>query len=262
MEKALYISRLSDFKFWRAEHSRIYFGNEFCDRLIPSEEELGRALSFAAGRGLGFTLLTTFCTDKNLLSYKKLFDLLSQSKADSEIVINDWGLLKIAKNYPFDLVLGRLLNKQKRGPRIMGVIERLPELMRERFRKSGINGYFSAFLSDCGVKRVELDNLLQGISLDEFRGRGIYCSLYTPFGYITVSRSCPHRCRRDLSSDTVADSICRRECLENRYWLRHPQMPVPLISKGNAVFFENKIIPEPILHEGDIVNRIVYEVDA
>ncbi|MDD5128106.1 MAG: hypothetical protein PHO40_00420 [Candidatus Omnitrophica bacterium] len=262
MEKALHISRLSDFKFWRAEHSRIYFGNEFCDRLIPSEEELDRVLSFAAGRNLGFTLLTTFCTDKNLHSYKKLFDLLSQSRADAEIVINDWGLLKIAKNYPFDLVLGRLLNKQKRGPRIIGVIERLPELMRERFRKSGINGYFSAFLLDCGIKRVELDNLLQGVSLDEFRGKGICCSLYIPFGYITVSRSCPHRCRRDLSSDTVADSICRRECLENRYWLRHPQMPVPLISKGNAVFFENKIIPEFILYKGGVVNRIVYEAEA
>ncbi|MFA7706540.1 MAG: hypothetical protein WCX91_05525 [Candidatus Omnitrophota bacterium] len=260
MEKALHISRLSDFKFWRTEHSRIYFGNEFCDRLIPSEEELNRALSFAAGKGLGFTLLTTFCTDKNLQSYKKLFDFLSQRRADAEIVINDWGLLKITKNYPFDPVLGRLLNKQKRGPRIMGVIERLPELVRERFRKSGINEYFSAFLSDYGIKRVELDNLLQGISLDEFRDRGICCSLYTPFGYITVSRSCPHRCRRGLLPDAVAD--CRRECLENRYWLRHPQMPVPLISKGNAVFFENKIIPVPILHERDIVNRIVYEVDA
>ena len=262
MEKALKISRVADLGSWNNEFSRVYFGDEFCDRLIPSGEDLGKVLSFAAEKSLGFSLLTTFCTEENLRSYRKIFDLLYHIRPDAEIVINDWGLFKVIKEYSFAPVLGRLLNKQKRGPRIMNVINNLSGPMRKRFKESGVNAYFSAFLSGRGIRRVELDNLLQGLSLDEFRGRGIGCSLHVPFGYISVSRSCPHSRNRGSPVNKPAGGNCRRECLENRYWLRNPQMPVPLLLRGNAVFFENKIVNESALREAGIIDRIVYEANV
>ena len=37
---------------------RVYFGNEFCEHLIPEEDALEQALGSAAERGLRLSLLT------------------------------------------------------------------------------------------------------------------------------------------------------------------------------------------------------------
>ena len=40
MDQALYISKLSSIKYFQNDFTRIYFGQEFCERLLPQKADL------------------------------------------------------------------------------------------------------------------------------------------------------------------------------------------------------------------------------
>ena len=70
-------------------------------------------------------------------------------------------------------------------------MKKLPDVMKERFKEASISTYSLNFLKEQGIGRIELDNLLQGISIDKNLYSGLSISLYTPFGYIATTRLCP-----------------------------------------------------------------------
>ncbi|MDP7294889.1 MAG: hypothetical protein QGG24_06170, partial [Vicinamibacterales bacterium] len=56
--------------------TRVYLGNEFCERLIPSVQLLERAHTAAAERGLALTLLTPYVTDDGIDRLRPLLSRL------------------------------------------------------------------------------------------------------------------------------------------------------------------------------------------
>ncbi len=57
------------------------------------------------------------------------------------MVVNDWGVLQLLRSeYPeFKPVLGRLLNKSKRGPRIMNIFDQIPPETQDYFQGSNLD---------------------------------------------------------------------------------------------------------------------------
>jgi hypothetical protein len=51
---------------------------------------------------------------------------------------------------------------------------------------------------------------------------------------------------------------CNKECRAYAFSLWNPVMTVPLIRKGNTIFFSNEEIPYPLIREGKI-DRIVIQ---
>jgi len=135
--------------------------------------------------------------------------------------------------------MGRLLNRMKRGPRLMTVFDKLPPTTRQYFRDSYLNNpALNQFLATQGVGRVELDNLLQGIGFKLERLRG---SVYTPYVYVSTTRLCLVAGCEDASraSEVTVGAACQRECRRYTFHLRHEIMPLPLIRKGNTIFYHN-----------------------
>ncbi len=62
--------------------------------------------------------MTPFVTNRGLEQLEELLPVLAQTLPDAEVVVNDWGVLQLLRSeYPeLKPVLGRLLNKSKRGP--------------------------------------------------------------------------------------------------------------------------------------------------
>lgn len=258
MEKTIFIATIENLKFVDSGYSRLYFGNEFCERLIPSKDDLRYVLDFVLERKMDFTLVTPFVTNAGLAQLEPLMDFLSDQSIPIEIVINDWGVLRRVRQKfsSFNLALGRLLTKQKRGPRILNLLDKIPFSAAQHFKESNIDSpHICKFLTDIGIRRVELDNLLQGISRPEFSLTG---SLYIPFAYITTTRFCPvnslsqnsHRSLRTITP-------CKKQCQRYAFRLSHKQMPVDLILKGNTQFFKNDKYPEDL--EKLNIDRIVYQ---
>ena len=260
LEHALYVTCAEDLKYYTTKYSRIYFGNEFCERLMPTEKELGSVLDFVENNRLRFTLLTPYVTNAGLEKLAKLIALLAGRRESSEVVFNDWGVLEIINRDSTYLqpVMGRLLNKMKRGPRLMHFLDLVPKETVDYFRTCSLEmPAFQKFLIENSVRRAELDNLLQGIDLD-LSGSGISLSLYVPYAYVTTTRLCL-ACRSEDPDweERIGIVPCGRECRKYTFKFTHPVLPVSLLSKGNTKFFRNETIPEGIESQG--FDRVVYE---
>jgi len=260
MEQALFISKADNVKYFMEDFSRLYFGTEFCERLIPTIEDIKEILGFVQKKCLEFTLVTPYVTNRGLEKLEKILEFVAGEKVKTEIVFNDWGVLHlIHEQFPGHVpVMGRLLNKLKRGPRIMNIIDKVPGPTRDFYQGSCLDvPELCEFLKMMGVYRVEFDNLLQGTNLDA-TDTDIKKTLYMPFAFVSTTRFClsAHADSAERP-DYVGIFPCGRECRKYTFQLENPVMPVPLIRKGNAVFFLNENIPDSV-HKGQ-VDRIVVE---
>lgn len=238
--------------------SRIYFGDEFCQRLLPTEQELLKILDFCKKNKKEFTLVTPFLTDVYLKQYENLVKIVNKEFPEAEIVINDFGLLNSVskiKNNKLKFVLGRLLVEQKRDSRTIDLKNKIPRKGQDYFKRLNIeNEILQEFLLKNNIERVELDNVLQGIKL---KLNKLKASLYLPFVYTTTTRLCmTANCDWIAGRNEMKIDNCNKECLKYTFLLKNPTIPKEMILKGNTQFFINEKLPENL--EKINVDRIVY----
>ncbi len=258
MEQALYITRLDRLGAWEPDFSRLYFGQEFCERLLPSPQDLEQAVQFTLQRGLGFTFVTPYVTQSGLENVSRRLTELERMLPGAEVVFNDYGVWNVlrARHRSLVPVMGRLLNRMKRGPRLMAVIDRLPATTVEYFRNSALGvPHLREFIKSRGVMRVELDNLLQGMDLPL---RELDTSLYYPWAFIATTRLCMTAgCDRPDAAERLGIFPCGHECRRYSFILENEIMPVLLVRKGNTIFFQNDELPPDLPASG--ISRIVLE---
>lgn len=281
LEKAIYITNLKNLSYFReSTYQRIYWGQEFCQNLIPTLKDTEEILRFIKKRNLEFTFVTPFITELGLKRLKNIFAWLKKQNIKCEIVVNDWGVLEyLHSRYHlyFGLALGRLLVRQQRDPAMQRVIKKqLPfavkrkdgkisiiihkppkKIYQEGIKASYINSsLMQDFLAKFGVKRVELNNLIQGLNLEGLKFKK---SLYTPFVNIATSRFCPMKTRLQK---IYRINVCRREC--QRYYdiLRNRVIPKIIYKRGNTTFYKNPInmrILANLTRMGTNIDRVVFQ---
>jgi hypothetical protein len=252
MERAFHAGTAGQLKLAGKKYGRLYFGPEFCERLLPAPAELKRAINFAESRGMEFTFVTPYLTDAGLKRALQLAKLLPH---DSEIVVNDYGLLRMLQGSGHILVAGRILNRQHRDPKIAGFRGKAPKEMLSHLRASSAsNKAFLELLSSMGVSRVEFDNVLQGI--DAKLPKGTESSLCMPYCFVATTRFCLlANCDKIQFAKKIGIMPCSMECQRYSFELKSKNFPVKLIVSGNAVFFRNSRFPANLAHIG--INRIV-----
>jgi len=257
MEQAIFISKVENLKFVNSKYTRLYFGNEFCERLIPSLKDTRTIVDFVLRQKIELSFVTPYVTNRGIEVLRPILEYLIQSLPESEIVINDWGLLRLLKRElnQTNLALGRLLTKQKRGPRILSLKNRIPQATIQHFQGSNIDvPILSDFLVNNGIKRVELDNLLQGITRANPR---LKASLYFPFAYVTTTRFCISASCEKKKKSLRSITPCNKECQQYTFSLHHKNIPVSLFLKGNTQFFANDLLSEDL--EQLNIDRLVFQ---
>jgi hypothetical protein len=284
MERAIFITKVTQLRYIEHKYSRLYYGNEFCERLIPSLQDFNQILSYIKMRRLNFSFVTPYVTNIGLEKLKLLLEFLKEKKINCEIIINDWGVLNLVNREYFDFqpVLGRLLTKQKRGPRLIRLLKRRvrPRLVINRENPSqrniliqkklplDLDPYYKGsnassvpiihnFLISQRIKRIELDNIAQGIQLKLPQGK-ISASVYTPYVYITTTFFCPTAGCDQKKKSILKIKPCKRQCQRYIFQLRHRTMPKMIYLKGNTQFYKNPKLPVKELKESG-VDRIVYQ---
>jgi len=276
MEKAIYITSLRGLKFFQKdEYQRIYWGAEFCQNLIPELKDTEKILSFIKKHDLNFTFVTPFVTERGLKRLNRIFIWLKKRRVACEVAVNDWGVLECLHSKfggYFEIALGRLLLRQHRVPSIKSVPEkRLPltfrrddgkvckivheppgELYQKGIKKSYINlPLVQDFLSEFGVKRVELNNLMQGLTLKGIRFKK---SLYTPYVNISTTRFCP---MESGFQKIYRINACRKECQKHYDILHNILIAKVIYKRGNTTFYNNPLDLKR-LTETD-VDRMVFQ---
>lgn len=256
MEQALQINELSELKLWHPQYTRLYFGNEFCNWRIPPLGEFEKIVEFVHAKNIALTMVTSYCNDSEIFQYRQIIEHIIQGCPEPEIIINDWGMYRVCRDLPLKMALGRLLVKQKRDPRIAEFIGTFPAQARKRVRDIGLNKSLLNFLRQENIKRIELDNVSQGLDLTDINN-GFNFSLHIPFVYITLSRYCKFNMKRPGEGLRFSSCINKR-CATIEIFNKNIKSPI--FMRGNALFYKNYSLPEDIKHSR--IDRIVYAGDT
>jgi len=247
MEFCFYISKTDLLSKFDESCNRIYFGAEFCERLIPEVQDIEKVKEFTLLRGLEFSLMTPYCTDNGIEKLKKLFTFIAANFDRAEVIVNDWGVLNVLKeNFPtLTPVLGRLMTKMKRDPRLIPLLPVINQGSRDYYSSTNLNlPWYRKFLHLQGIRRVELDNPYQKI-ISENLPKDLSISLYMPFAYISTTRFClAAGCEKEENEFKAGITPCSKECDNYTFLLQSPGMPVPLIRRGNTIFMKKDSVPD------------------
>lgn len=186
--------------------SRVYLGNEFCEKLMLSPGRLREALRRAADLGLRASLLTPMVTDGGLVRLLPLFDALAP---ETEVIVNDWGvLLLLRQRFPhLEPVAGRLLAKQIKDPRLSS-----PDWTRLAPHGLFAPGFRDLLLS-FEVRRMEID-LPPYLDPSHVRSEDIRITAHAPYGYCSKGWICRiGSLSLSKPSKFAPGHSCRLECL-------------------------------------------------
>lgn len=255
-ENALFITQKENLSYLTPDFKRVHFGVEFCERLLPAKKELQETHAEVAGRGFAFTFVTPYVTEDGLQKVRGLLKLLPDG---AEVVFNDWGVFKLLHEQFPQLVpvLGRLLTKIKRGPRIMKFIDQLPKDALDHLRSTNLGvPRYTDFLFANNICRAELDNPLQGLNLGGIPAQ-LKLSLHIPFAYVSTTRFClTANCDAPDKKGFIGVFPCGKECRRYTFFLDNAAMTTMLIRKGNTIFFRNTTV-QPELRESHIDRVII-----
>jgi len=224
---------------------RVYLGAESCVRLLPTLSQLERHINQVQEAGYGFTfVIPAMVSEFEVGKIRKLLGFLAGGKRKVEVVINDWGVLSLAQEYDnLVLILGRLLNKRERDPRVD--YKKLPPWLLRILRGSMVDDQrWLGFLKAKRIVAIEYDNVRQGLAATGDL-MGVQLHLYYPHVVASLSRECIY------SSTTKAGPSlggCQRSCLD--YFVqREISGPAGLKATscdqlGKGIYYENDEMPK------------------
>ena len=226
--------------------SRLYYGAEFCFWRLPSPEKILAAREWTRNAGWDFTLATPVLGEEERQRLDGILKkVLPELDAGDEVLISDWGALELVRAVRDDLIiiLGRTLSGQKRGPRILDMT--LTQEQADYFQRGTWHNRDAVeLLGEQGLKRIEQDNLLQGMAPLSGTLKG---SLHLPYAMVTSSRNCPFRPDDDFGP-------CPAPCGEI-FTLQTSETETLLYQDGNTQFLYNEHLPDNLLELG--IDRIV-----
>jgi hypothetical protein len=192
VERAVFVPDLERIPPPGHPYDRLYLGSEFCVFRLPDAGELREAHAAAAGRGVGFSLVTPFLDEPGLARVLALTRALPQDAA-TEVIVNDLGLLEALRECGWrgTLVAGRLLTRQRRGPGFQS-FGAVPPGAAAALQGSALDApaFVELLVATYGVRRFELDDLVQGFTVPDLPA-GVSLSLYRPYLLVTATRNCP-----------------------------------------------------------------------
>lgn len=194
---------------------RVYVGSEFCQNKLPSAEAFRRLAGLFKGP---LTLVTPLLSDSGLDRAAALLKEIAPAKGKPlEVVVNDWGLLRLLKkNSRVRPVLGRLLMWE------IGEMDKK---------------FLNAFCREYRAAGVETDN---SEILARLKGYGGNIHFHYPYRFKSVTRYCSYI--RDFNS-----AHCSLDCGSEFVRLSHKAVPYPVFMQGNAYFIPNRPIKHPAI---------------
>lgn len=247
----------------------VYLGNEFCERLMPSLEEIVTCHTKCQEKQLRFTLVTPLVSERGIDTLDRLFRTIDMYGISLEIVFNDWGVARLLEEkYPhWPKRMGRTLDKMIREPRFnQADYNRLSTTVLNFLQEpAGLGVAFLNVLQEYNIHGIELDCVPQGynIEADVWSQHSVSKSIYFPFYCVTSGRLCMMKALELAAEDKWnLDVSCTHTCqtynqmMQKFVLLNGKKAKVKLLRKGNAIFGCNQDYSWLQL---DIWNRLVWQ---
>ncbi|MBI2895061.1 MAG: hypothetical protein HYY06_16010 [Deltaproteobacteria bacterium] len=250
--------------------TRTYFGNEFCERLIPSPPQATAAVRRAGEEGRAITLVLPVLGPAAFERAAQVLDAVARAAPGTEVVANDWGVLRrAASDERLVVVMGRCLNRTIRDPRLpVHVGEQMPPAAREALRGGPFRSRaFRALRERYRVSRLEIDVPPLGIAEAAFPD-DLPLSVYLPFGFVASGRICVFAAaHRPDGPERMSVGECRYECATASLLLTGGQAAngLELRLRGNTVFYRHdaRLEAEALAAASRFpIDRVVWQPDV
>jgi len=253
--------KLKDTSLFTKKFQRLYIGNEFCPHNVMDDYTLLCILEISKEEGFSVTLALPYLLEDNINKTNEMMKMVDEwcrnNRVSIEVIINDFGMLELIKKYETLMpILGRLLNKRKKDPRIKWLwgIKHNKVMLEE----NNLNcEHYTSFLESKGICRYEFETHIFDNKID-----GKKASLYFPYYQINTSVFCPlyARCTTGSKHQQRLVKHCPRYC--EQYVFLYPKH-LNMIGRGNSVFgYEGSILTQPSYLEKYVrqgIDRLVYE---
>ncbi len=226
---------INEHELFKRNISRIYIGNEFCHNLFPSLELLMKMMDKAFNEKINITICFTYMREcyikKNEEIINSIYKWCVINDKKIEIIINDWGMLKLCRGKEdyFDFNLGILLNKRKKDPRF--AYKKGYEENKKMLAENSLNNEeFRKFLNEYNIKRYEYESCTYKIKIPEGRH-----SMHMPFYITNVSQYCTlyAMCSNLDRGKQVLVNNCPKYCRE--YIFAYPKH-LKMVGRYNSLF--------------------------
>jgi hypothetical protein len=231
---------------------RVYVGSEFCTHLLPGPAAIRNLASALKRVNLPFTFLTPPTPQNALGKVRRILACLGPVAAGGEkaieVVINDWGVLRMMRHYPsLQPVLGRGMAKLCNDTRFRVNEDPLfAKVLPELRSNSYTNPAYRNFFRNQGIHRLEFDWPEQGIDMD-FAGWGFALSLYLPLVYLASGRRCPTGASTlPYFERNRLQQRCSRPCRDVMVLLPHTkeESGPELFCRGNTLYQRSTHVPD------------------
>ncbi|MBN2522073.1 MAG: hypothetical protein JXB24_02315 [Bacteroidales bacterium] len=251
---------------------RIYYGQETCENLIPTIDNVQKALEYCIEKGYGFTFVTPYVAPKGIREVRKILEFLKGCDEEIEVVFNDFGILELLYNEFSGLkpVLGRLLTKMKRDPRFslsgydmadtgLKNVSKVKKNQLVALQSSGIDlSQYRQLLKEKNIERIGLDSLPQGINTGSIKKWNFKVDIYWPWTYITSGRNCAIAAyTQPGKSFHPTDEPCMFQCKSYEYTFSSDKQMLNSVQQGNAIWMNSESLWNKIIQSGP--NRLIYE---
>lgn len=237
-------------------------GSEACPLLLPGKDLIQRVAEMFPPDKLS---LVTPLSGQGDLDLVLSTAELALSLGFSELVVNDWGVLReFSGEGRGKLTAGRLLLRFRRGPGQFDTWDEMDNESRRYFAWGPLyDSAFMAFLSGLGVGRLELDppRHWQNIPVPS----GFDLSFHGQYRLVSVAAICPWRSEVIPEKPEAIDTCSR--CLETGpVFLDSKQIDRPLLQWGPAILedagddWSDKNLPpevDRIIYEGELLSGTV-----
>lgn len=244
-----YLKRIGDKRL-----SYLYYGNEFCEYLLPEPKQLHAIRELCDKEELTLVFVTPVVTDYGIKKLERLLNYIDSRNLLSDIVVNDVGVLMlIHQRYPdLNCIAGRVFDKTSHDSRVTysEIVEYYGDKgIQYAKTPSVLSGQSLAVFQKFGVSRFEFDLPKIGLNIPE----NIDCSLYWPYSYLTTGRVCFFRTiDQTRQKHLVGSHGCKQLC--RKYWIEK-RKPINglvtdrgwrvkelfLFQRGNTVFYVNNM---------------------
>ena len=260
---------------YRAGFTRIYFGNETCDRLIPDRKTIERAYKLISEKGYEMTYVTPYTGPEGLTKIEDNLSFLNE-KENIEVVFNDWGVLQLLdKKYTgLEPVMGRLMVKMKRDPRFSKsdysvhshALDRTDKIAK-RQEETVVNSSleikeFRELLQSKRVERVGMEMVPydEDIVKKQFKKNkwGLPIDIYWPWTYITSGRNCQIAAYTQPAGKIhPAGKNCYLQCQQFEFGFNSDKDMLDSVQRGNAVWMDTtELFERYIKYDFD---RLIYQ---
>ncbi|MBM4398191.1 MAG: hypothetical protein FJ087_21200 [Deltaproteobacteria bacterium] len=178
--------------------TRVCFGHETCEHLVPPPDDWLRALDVAARHGLALTAVLPPTRASGEDPIASLLDLLARSGAVTEVTCADWGTAALVSRAGLRPVLGRIMNRMKRFERwtaaapVPASVDD-PSVLGRQLRVARQSPLLQppalALAASLGACRVDLDPVPQGVRVPP-GPLPVGVGVHVPWTLVTLGRRC------------------------------------------------------------------------